>query len=186
MKIALVLAVVLAPLVARADHTTYISRALAAVHSLGASGRDQLERDVHAAARTRCHAEASRPAPSCLAEAAAARCHGDANCEAAADVVATNTRAANDWIDETTRAQLVRSSTDYRAALAAELQKRFAALAAELALVAPVGDAAAIDRLCRERDRTVHACRDGDTACIPSIPWSRCAAALVWFVGASS
>src|SRR5207248_2403751 len=116
----------------------------------------------------------------------------------------------NDWIDEATRAQLVRSSTDYRAGLAGELHKKLAALAAELALTgAPEVEAAAftpaagkaveaagftpaagkaaaaIDRLCRERDRTVHACRDGDQACIPSIPWSRCTAALVWFVGAS-
>ena len=30
---------------------------------------------------------------------------------------------------------------------------------------------AAIDRLCAERDRAVHACMPGDAACVPSIPW---------------
>jgi hypothetical protein len=162
-----------------ADRVAYLSRALTAVHTLGAGGRDRLELELYTAARTRCHADIA-----CLAEAAAALCHGDPACEAAADVVAANTRAANDWVDEATRARLVRSSVDYRVALAGELHRRFAALAAELALAGGT-DAAAIDRLCRERDRTLHACRDDDTTCVPSLPWSRCAAALVWFVGST-
>ena len=180
----LVLVLVLDPLVARADPTPYLARALAAVHSLGPAGRDHLERDVYAAARTRCHAESSRPAPACLAAAATELCHGDATCEAAADIVATNTRAADDWVDEATRARLVRSSADYRAALSTELMHRFAALAAELALSGG-SDADAIDHLCRERDRKIHACDAGDASCVPSLPWSRCVAALVWFVGSS-
>ncbi len=186
MKIAfvLVLVLVLDLRASRADHAPYIARALAAVQALGPAGRDRLEREVYSAARTRCHAEAAPPAPSCLADAAAALCHGDAACEAAADVVATNTRAADDWVDEATRARLVRSSTDYRAALAAELHRRFAALAAELALSGG-RDAAAIDHLCRERDRAVHACQAGDDSCVPSVPWSRCVAALVWFAGST-
>ncbi len=180
----LVLVLVLDLRLSRADHAPYLARALTAVHSLGATGRDHLERATYAAARTRCHAESSRPTPACLADAVTALCHGDAACEAAGDVVATNTRAADDWIDEATRARLVRSSTDYRAALSAELHKRFAALAAELALSGG-SDAELIDRLCRERDRTGHACEDGNASCVPSLPWSRCVAALVWFVGSS-
>jgi hypothetical protein len=127
-------------------------------------------------------------------------CKGEYHCELAADVAVANQRAANDWVDQNTRAGLVRGSTDYRVALAAELHKRFAALAAELVVIddrtlappeleANTGtaenrlQAAAIDRLCATRDRTVHACRAGDTTCVPSLPWSRCVAALVWYVG---
>ena len=57
-----------------------------------------------------------------------------------------------------------------------------AALAAELVIEAK-GDAASIDHLCATRDREVHACKPGDAACVPSIPWTRCVAALVWYVG---
>ena len=98
----------------------------------------------------------------------------------------------------------MRSATDYHAALLGELRKRFAALAAELVIgaatsngvaeshaspavpggaAAPNGVAESINRLCATRDREVHACTPGDVACVPSIPWTRCVAALVWFVG---
>src|SRR5262249_61765384 len=64
------------------------------------------------------------------------------------------------------------------------LPRRYAVLAAELVLAGTTADdATAIDRLCAERDRALHACAAGDTACVPSLPWSRCVAALVWFVG---
>ena len=184
MKVVLVLVLVLVLDLPRAhaDRVSQIAQALTAVHALGPAGRDRLERDMYAAARTSCHAESAPPSPSCLADAASTLCHGDPGCEAAADVVATNTRAADDWIDPATRARLVRGASDYRAALMAELHHRFAALAAELAL-AGGRDAAAIDQLCRERDRTVHACQAADPTCVPSVPWSRCVAALVWFVG---
>jgi len=46
-------------------------------------------------------------------------------------------------------------------------------------------DGVEIDRLCAQRDRALHACEAGDAACVPSLPWSRCVAALVWFVGGS-
>jgi hypothetical protein len=181
-----VIVVALAPLRGDADpqHVATISRALSAVRDLGAARRSQLERDIYQAARTRCHADRAQPAPPCLATAAAALCDGDASCEAAADVVATNTRAESDWIDEATRARLVSLSGDYRVAVNAELRHRFAALAAELAL-AGGRDAAAIDRLCRDRDRVVHVCHGDDPTCVPSLPWSRCVAALVWFVGSA-
>lgn len=164
----------------RVDH---VARALAAVRQLGPAGRDKLERDLHTAARARCHADAATPTPACLVDAAIATCGGDATCRAAADVVAANLRAETDWVDEPTRIRLVRTSTDYRAALSAELRRHHAALAAELALESTSSDANAIDQLCRERDRVVHACPAGDASCVPSVPWSRCVAALVWFVG---
>jgi hypothetical protein len=170
----------------------HIDRALAAVRALGPAGRDALDRALYEAARAQCRGDGGAPSASCLIAAARAACAPDpdrARCEAAADVVAANLRAANAWVDEPTRIRLVRGSTDYRAALAIELRRRYAALATEL-VVGPeaasgVGDGAAIDRLCAQRDRAVHACEPGDAACVPSIPWSRCAAALIWFVGGS-
>jgi hypothetical protein len=181
----------------RVEHVT---QALAAVRALGPTGRDQLDRALYATARAQCHADTGTPTASCLVTAARAVCAPDGDrprCEAAADVIAANLRAAAAWVDEATRFRLVRGSTDYHAALAAELHRRYATLAAELVLsgrarsagtpgVSPggaTGDAAAIDQLCAYRDRAIHACQPGDAACVPSLPWSRCVAALVWFAG---
>jgi hypothetical protein len=169
----------------------HVRQALAAVRALGATGRDQLDRAIYDAARTQCRADTGTPAASCVIAAARAACATGTDrprCEAAADVIAANLRAATTLIDEATRFRLVRGSTDYHAALAAELHGRYATLAAELVLSgAPAGDvdaeAAAIDGFCARRDRTTHACHPGDAACVPSLPWSRCVAALVWFVG---
>jgi hypothetical protein len=168
----------------------YVARALAAVRGLGAAGRDQLDRELYASARTRCHADSGSPTSTCLIDAARALCAAAADrptCEAAADVLVVNLLSTDTFVDQVTRVRLVRGSTDYHAALAAELRRRYASLAAELALAGAGGDdAAAIDRMCRERDRAVHACVAGDTACIPSLPWSRCVAAVLWFVGGTS
>jgi hypothetical protein len=172
----------------RVEHVT---RALAAVRALGPEGRDRLDRELYAATRTQCRGDAGTPAASCVIAAGRAACAADPDrgrCEAAADVVVTNLRAAAAWVDEPTRIRLVRGSADYRAALAAELRRRYAALAAELVIgpgAGGTGDAAAIDQLCAQRDRAIHACQPGDAACVPSLPWSRCVAALVWFVGGS-
>jgi hypothetical protein len=174
MWIASMLLVVFATRAASAGdaRTSYIATALDAVHGLGAQ-RAQLELDLY---------QACRQAGSCSDAIVEARCHRDVACTAAADIIVTNLRAANSWIDQNTRAQLVRSSTDYHAVLLVELRKRYAALAAEL-VIGGNGSAQSIDQLCATRDREVHACNAGDTACVPSIPWTRCVAALVWFVG---
>ena len=156
------------------DRASYVAGALDAVHALGAQ-RTQLEADLY---------QACRQAGACSDAIVEARCHRDATCTAAADVIVTNWRAATSWVDQNTRAQLVRASTDYHAALAVELRKRYAALAAELVIGAN-GTAASIDHLCATRDREVHACTAGDPACVPSLPWTRCVAALVWFIGDS-
>jgi hypothetical protein len=72
-------------------------------------------------------------------------------------------------------------------ALTAELAKRYAVLAAELVLARERRDeAAAIDHLCTQRDREIRTCEPGAAACMPSVPWSRCVAMLVWFVGGSA
>jgi hypothetical protein len=168
----------------------YVARALAAVRGLGPDGCAALDRALYDAARARCRADAGTPAASCLIAAARAACAGDAGrarCEAAADVIATNLRGQTALVDDATRFRLIRGSADYRAALAAELHRRYAVLAAELVLAgpgaAPGDEARAIDELCAHRDRALHACRAGDAACVPSLPWSRCVAALVWFIG---
>ena len=201
MRALLAIALLLMPTWAWADqaHIDYVAQVLEAVRTRGPEGRAALERDLYTAARTQCRSGALPPAVDCLVTAARDVCRGDYHCELAADVIVENLRAANDWVDAQTRARLVRESTDYRAALAGELHKRYAALAAELVLAetfdagtqvgantgtaASRAQAAAIDHLCATRDRAVHACTGGDTACVPSIAWSRCVAALVWFVG---
>jgi hypothetical protein len=173
----------------------HVARALAAVRALGPAGCEALDRALYAAARTRCHADTAQPGVSCLVAAARAACDGAPDrkrCEAVADVAVTNLRAGTALIEEATRIRLARGSADYRAALAAELHRRYAVLAAELivggagAASGPRGDgddAGAIDEVCANRDRVLHACQPGDAACVPSLPWSRCVAALVWFVG---
>jgi hypothetical protein len=168
----------------------YVARALAAVRGLGPAGCEALDRAIYAAARTQCRADSSTPATSCLISAGRAACATAADrprCEAAADIIAANLRGQSAWVDDATRMRLVRGSADYRAALTAELRRRYAVLAAELVLAGPGAaagdDARGIDELCLRRDRVVHACEPGDKACIPSLPWSRCVAALVWFVG---
>lgn len=173
--------------------TAYVARALAAVRSLGPAGCAELDRALYDAARARCRADAGTPAARCLVDAGRAACAGAADrarCEAAADVIATNLRGQTALVDDATRFRLVRGSADYRTALAAELHRRYAVLAAELVLTgatgspsAPGDDARAIDELCAHRDRALHACQAQDAACVPSLPWSRCVAALVWFVG---
>lgn len=168
----------------------YVARALAAVRGLGRDGCEALDRAIYGAARTQCRADAGPPAASCLIAAGRAACAAAADrarCEAVADVVATNLRAQSAWVDDATRMRLVRGSADYRAALTTELRRRYAVLAAELVLAGPGAtqgdDARQIDQLCAHRDRTVHACEPGAAACVPSLPWARCVAALVWFVG---
>ncbi|HMG56257.1 MAG TPA: hypothetical protein VK601_22310 [Kofleriaceae bacterium] len=171
-------------------HAAYVARALAAVRGLGPAGCEALDRTIYAAARSQCRADAGTPAAACLIAAGRAACAAAADrarCEAAADVIATNLRGQTALIDDATRMRLVRGSADYRAALTAELRRRYAVLAAELVLsgpgATPDAEAQAIDELCLRRDRAVHACEPGDKACVPSLPWSRCVAALVWFVG---
>jgi hypothetical protein len=182
--------VIAAPAAAAAPEarTAYVARALAAVRSLGPAGCTELDRALYDAARARCRADAGTPAASCLIAAARAVCAGAADrarCEAAADVIATNLRGQTALVDDATRFRLVRGSADYHTALATELHRRYAVLAAELVLASPAAgdDARAIDELCAHRDRALHACQAGDAACVPSLPWSRCVAALVWFVG---
>jgi len=172
---------------AERDRRAYISRALTAVRSLGATGRTKLDRDMYTAARTRCRADDIAPAPACLIEAARGVCGSDATCLVAADVIATNLRGTNELLDDATRMRILRKASDYRADLTAELVRRYALLAAELVLVGRRADeAAAIDELCTHRDREIRACAPDATACIPSVPWSRCVAMLVWYIGGSA
>src|SRR5262249_50609786 len=142
---------------------------------------------LYNAARSQCHADTAQPTVDCLIGAAHAACAsgGDrARCEAAGDVVLTHLRAQATLIDDATRIRLGRRRADHPAAPPARVHRRYAVLASELVLAGAGGDESqAIDALCTQRDRALHACLAGDAACIPSLPWSRCVAALVWFVG---
>jgi hypothetical protein len=184
---------------ARAAH---LARALTALAALGPTGVVALEAELHAGVRARCRPTAGRPPSTpCLIDVARARCErpqAPAACAAAADALLTLQRAELDLLDERTRARLVVTSTDYHAAVLAELRARFALLAAELAIAAPeVGDAiadrhaiaataAAIDRFCAARDRVARTCPSGAALCVPSVAWQRCAAGLLWYLGTAT
>jgi hypothetical protein len=133
---------------------------------------------LHDGIRTQCR----NVTTACLGEVARRACGGKPGCLAAADLVLTNEHAETDLVDEQTRMRLVRTSADYHAAILGELRGRQALLAAELALTPPGETAARIDRFCVERDREVHRCAPGDRGCVPSLPYQRCAAGLVWYV----
>ena len=169
--LAVAMAIAVAPAAAEPlPRVPHIASALAAVRALGPGGRDALDRRLYEATRTQCRGDAGAPSASCVIAAAQAACAADPDrgrCAAAADVIATNLRAANAWVDEATRIRLVRGSTDYRAALATELRRRYAALAAELVIGPEAGGGgdAADGRL------------EGKVR--------GCVAALVWFVGGS-
>lgn len=92
----------------------------------------------------------------------------------------TNQHAEYDLVDEKTRVRLVRTSSDYHAAITAELRAMFALLAAELVLAGDDGDLATrIDRFCATREAV--RCAPNARGCVPSLAWQRCAAGLVWF-----
>lgn len=181
------------------ERVAYVQRALSALATLGASAaRDRLEAELAAAARQRCGGAANQvPRLPCLLEVGARLCqqagdaYGDAaTCAAAVDVMLVNLRSAGELVDEATRVRLVRSSTDYHAALLGELRQRYAALAAELviedpdaAATAPAA-AASLDRFCARRDYRPKPprCDQPSATCVPSLSWQRCASALAWFV----
>lgn len=173
------------PAYAEPARIAHLRGALDALAKLGPE-RAKLELELHEAVRTRCRVNTTRPSTSCMIEVGARICAAKpdrAGCVAAADVMLTNQHAETDLIDDITRMKLVRGSTDYHAAVGAEMWARFALLASELVLAPPAAEPAArIDAFCTQRDRTVHACEPGAKACAPSIAYQRCAAGLVWFL----
>jgi hypothetical protein len=188
---AFVAALLVAPVAARAEPTyaetarvAHLRSSLEALAKLGPA-RGALELELNDAVRTKCRVNTTRPATSCMIEVGRAICAAKpdrATCMAAADVMLTNQHAETDMIDDITRMKLVRGSTDYHAAIGAEMWARYALLASELVL-APQGEPAArIDAFCAGRDRSVHACEPGAKACIASVAYQRCAAGLVWFL----
>lgn len=164
----------------RSSRVAYLTTALAGVRGLGDAGRTELERALYQGARDQCRAALGTPVIACTIDVATAACAARGNpadCAAAADVILTNQRAETEWVDEPTRMNLIGAGTDYHGALLGELDVRFGALAAELALAEPAPLTgpdlpARIDRFCGGRDR--------------GPDWQRCAAALVWYVGARS
>ena len=183
MKRALAVVVVVLAAVAQAApaREARVAHLTAALAQLRAGDPYALERALHEAIRTRCRTAASAATTSCMIGVARELC-GSRSCLAAADIIITNQHAERDLVDEPTRMRLVRTSSDYHAAVLVELRARYAILAAELALARPEASLAAqIDRLCVERDRIARRCAPDAAACLASIPYQRCAAALVWF-----
>lgn len=181
-----------APITAAAEPTysesarvAHLRASLDALAKLGPA-RVTLEIELNTAVRTRCRVNTTRPSTRCMIEVGRATCAARSDraaCIAAADVMLTNQHAETDLIDDVTRMKLVRGSTDYHAAVGAEMWARYALLASELVLTPPAAEPAArIDAFCTRRDHTVHACETGAKACVPSIAYQRCAAGLVWFL----
>jgi len=189
-----VLAVILASTVARADPAPYarepriahLVRALDGLRALGTAGRRAFELELHTGVRTKCRATGRPATTTCMIAVARSHCvqrPDPTACMAASDVILTNQHAEADLVDEQTRMRLVRTSSDYHAAVTAELWRRYALLAAELVLGSASTDLPArIDRFCTERDLTVHRCAPGAKACVPSLAWQRCVSGLAWYV----
>jgi hypothetical protein len=155
---------------ARPARVAYLARALEAVTALGPEGARALEDALRTGARRRCRS--SRQA--CLIDVARATCERAANresCHLAADIILTNQLSETELVDEATRLRLLARGVDFRAAIRAELRQRYTVLVAELALAEPEGELPArIDRFCAGR----------------ALAWQRCAAAIVWYIGAAS
>jgi hypothetical protein len=173
----------LTPRPAAADHgrparVAYLSRAVDAVFRLGSEGRAALADAMAVGARRRCRADRGEPSIACLIDLARAHCQSQpaparAACHLAADVVVTNLLSESELVDQATRVRFVNRGGDYRAAMRAELRARYAALAADFALAEPGPGSdlpARIDRFCARPDH--------------ELAWQRCAAALVWYIGA--
>jgi hypothetical protein len=143
-----------------------------------------LDRTIYEAVRLQC-----KPVTlACMLTVARARC-AERGCMAAADVIVTNQHAERDVLDDMTRMKLVRTTSDYHAAVLAEVREKVQrVLAAELVLARPAPSVAArIDRVCVERDHVAaRRCERGTPACVASVPYNRCVAALVWFVSTES
>ena len=159
-----------------------VAHIAAALDQLKANDPVALDREVYEAIRVKCKpAPGSAPAVACMIAAAREVC-AKRGCGAAADVLVTNQHAERDLLDDLTRMRLVRTSSDYHAAVIAELRAKYALLAAELVLAKPEGSpAATIDRMCRERDQVARRCAPDEAACLGTIAYQRCVGALVWF-----
>jgi hypothetical protein len=167
---------------ARDHRVAHLALALA---ELRAADPRPFERALHEGVRAGCRTANRPPTTACMAGVARALCRTP-GCLAAADIVLANQHAEADLIDEATRMRFVQRGGEYHAAVLAELARRYALLAAELAMFAPRDPdlAGRIDRFCARRDEAVHRCGDDRAArsCIPSLPWQRCAAGLVWYI----
>lgn len=177
-----VLALVLHTASARAEtasgRVAHIEKALAELKT--SSEAVALDREIYEAVRLRCKPVAL----ACMLTVARERC-AQRGCMAAADVIVTNQHAEREVLDDLTRMKLVRTSSDYHAAVLVELRETvYRVLAAELVLARPAASVAArIDKLCVERDHVAaRRCERGAAACVGSVPYNRCVAALVWFV----
>jgi hypothetical protein len=164
-----------APSYARDRRVAYIDRALGALRSMAPAATTALEDALQAGARSQCKAAYGRPPVNCLVQVAQSHCEARPpgeriSCHLVADVALANLLGESELIDDKTRIGLMNESGGFRAAMRAELRRRYATLAAEMALTTTHAAAAEqIDAFCAGTRRT--------------LPWQRCAAAIVWYVG---
>ena len=128
---------------------------------------------IRISGRSRCRGNANALVVRCYLEVARESCaESTSACISLADVIVTNYLGDDSFLADSDRYALMNASDDFRAALDDELDRRYGALAAELALASSQSvDAAVIDAFCTTRARSTR------------LPWHRCVAALVWFIG---
>jgi len=164
------------------DRPRYVGQLLAAVQTMNQAARRSLVKELRIGARQKCRAAFSTPDVKCVLTVAqticAARPSGQqARCRFVGDVAVTNFLAEKEWVDKNTRVNLMNNSDDFQAGMRKELRARYAGLVAGLTMMRGfTNDASmpsAIDRFCATRSKR------------RVLTWSRCVAAVVWYIATS-
>ncbi len=157
------------------DESTRITLIESAFHELERSpdqARD-LREEIRSQTRIRCQGKNKTLVVRCAVEVGRQQCEGKGSaCLALADVILTNGFGEDSFVTDAERYAILNRAENFRAELDKFLVGRYAELATELALEnAHDQGATMIDKFClkvAKRNR---------------LPWQRCVAALVWFIG---
>ncbi len=164
------------------DRAGYIGTLLRAVEAMPQQQRTDLTRELRIGARGKCRAGFSTPDVRCVLEVARATCAAKQAsarpaCRLVADVAVANFLAEKQWIDKKTRVSIMNDSDDFQAGMRRELRARYAGLVAGLTMMRGfdrgAGLAASIDKYCVARAKR------------RVLTWSRCVAAIVWYIAAA-
>jgi len=139
-----------------------------------ADGARAMRTKIRDTARSKCRGSARSLVIRCYTEVARAACtSGDRGCLALADVIVTNQLGDASFVSDRERYSLMSEGDSFRAALDAELRRRYARIAADYTLARPGAavDGTSIDAFCVQRAKRAR------------LPWQRCVSALVWFIG---
>lgn len=155
-----------------------VARQLQALETTPEQTRESLRHQLLGRARASCGANVSLPPLACLEAEADKTCSPRADqtrCLLIADLVWVNYLARDEWLGPNRRRSIIERGGDVRAALEAATQRAYARLAADFALGGKGQLPAAIDGYCLEGRAKVRV-----------LPWNRCVAALVWYIGTNA